>query len=158
MNEDNRLEAAIEELKGRIRILEERENERGNELAEKAARFAFPIGDARVGGGGHKLPYEPVFEHGQLADVEGGMWPFGRQFYTEVTLDDSAKTDQGMICLEISHPEYEQLPTAKILKIADAANGIENKDLTKTILPLYELKDGDIEIDYRCLMALAVRE
>ena len=111
------------------------------------------------GGGGHPGPYEPIFEDGVLSDVGAGLYPFGRNFYSYVTIDSSAEVSDGFIGIEITHPQGSSTtPSAVIKKIADTEGAFVNTNLNKTVLPLYFLKDCEIETDYRCLMALAVRE
>ena len=119
------------------------------------------LGALVIGGGsaGACVPglFEPVFEGGVLSSVGPGLFPFGRQFYGNVTVDDSAKVATGFIVLEISHG-YGVNPSAIIKKFSDVFGLIVNTDTTKTILPLYELKNGEISIDCRPLLALATRE
>ena len=112
-----------------------------------------------AGGGGGKYVsvFEPYFTNGVLDGVMPGLYPFGRQFYGAVTVDDSAKVATGFIVLEISHGY--SVPSATIKLHGEAiASEIVNTDTTKTILPLYELKNGAISIDCRPLLALAIRE
>ena len=112
-----------------------------------------------AGGGGGKYVsvFEPYFTNGVLAGVMSGLYPFGRQFYGAVTVDDSAKVSDGFIVLEISHGY--SVPSATIkLHGEEIAAEIVNTDTTKTILPLYELKNGAISIDCRPILALAMRE
>ena len=111
------------------------------------------------GGGGRKYVsvFEPYFTNGVLEGVMPGLYPFGRQFYGTVTVDDSAKVSDGFIVLEISHGY--SVPSATIkLHGEEIAAEIVNTDTTKTILPLYELKNGAISIDCRPILALAIRE
>ena len=109
------------------------------------------------GGGKYVSVFEPYFTNGVLEGVMPGLYPFGRQFYGAVTVDDSAKVATGFIVLEISHGY--SVPSATIkLHGEEIASEIVNTDTTKTILPLYELKNGAISIDCRPLLALAIRE
>ena len=109
------------------------------------------------GGGKYVSVFEPYFTNGVLEGVMPGLYPFGRQFYGTVTVDDSAKVSDGFIVLEISHGY--SVPSATIkLHGEEIAAEIVNTDTTKTILPLYELKNGAISIDCRPILALAIRE
>ena len=109
------------------------------------------------GGGKYVSVFEPYFTNGVLEGVMPGLYPFGRHFYGAVTVDDSAKVATGFIVLEISHGY--SVPSATIkLHGEEIASEIVNTDTTKTILPLYELKNGAISIDRRPLLALAIRE
>ena len=118
------------------------------------------LGALVVGGsGGSSTPglFEPAFEGGVLSSVGNGLYPFGRQFYGEVTVDDSAKVATGFIVLEISHG-YGANPSAVIKKFSDGFTNIVNTDTTKTVLPLYLINNGAMTIDCRALLALAIRE
>ena len=111
------------------------------------------------GGGGSSTPglFEPAFEGGVLSYVGPGLFPFGRQFITGATLDDSAKVSTGFIVLEVSHG-YGVNPSAVIKKFSDGFVGITNTDTTKTVLPLYLILNGAMTLDCRALLALAMRE
>lgn len=112
-----------------------------------------------AGGGGVKYVsvFEPYFTNGVLEGVMPGLYPFGRQFYGAVTVDDSAKVATGFIVLEISHGYSVPSATIKLYGEGSVPE-IVNTDTTKTILPLYALNNGAISIDYRPLLALAIRE
>ena len=99
-------------------------------------------------------PFEPVFVNGVMTDVGEGLWPFGRQFYGTVTVDSSVG-GAAFIVLEITH-NVTGAPTA-VVKGQNAV-AIANDSFTKTTLPLYSIEGGRIKVDYRCLLALAVRE
>lgn len=118
------------------------------------------IGALVIGGsGGSSTPglFEPVFEGGVLSYVGPGLFPFGRQFITGATLDDSAKVSTGFIVLEVSHG-YSVNPSAVVKKFSDGFVGITNTDTTKTVLPLYLIENGAMTLDCRALLALATRE
>ena len=101
--------------------------------------------------------FEPAFEGGVLSSVGPGLFPFGRQFITGATLDDSAKVSTGFIVLEVSHG-YGGNPSAVVKKFSDGFVGITNTDKTKTVLPLYLILNGAMTLDCRALLALAIRE
>jgi len=146
--------------------------------------------------------FEPVFEvveitegeettkEFRLARVGRGFYPFGRLFYSEVTVDNSAKIAFGLIYLEVAYPSSSgasgdqtsssssRSPTATIkgfpFNDEEAEEG-ENEDEeerlaeyaplfcdldeeTKSLIPLYEIKNGRMLIDYRSAMAITVRE
>ena len=118
------------------------------------------LGALVIGGsGGSSTPglFEPVFEGGVLSSVGPGLFPFGRQFITGATLDDSAKVSTGFIVLEVSHG-YDVNPSAVVKKFSDGFVGITNTDTTKTVLPLYLILNGAMTLDCRALLALAMRE
>ena len=118
------------------------------------------LGALVIGGsGGSSTPglFEPVFEGGVLSSVGNGIFPFGRQFITGATLDDSAKVSTGFIVIEISHG-YGVNPSAIIKKFSDGFVQIANTDTTKTVLPLYLIENGAMTLDCRALLALAMRE
>ena len=118
------------------------------------------LGALVIGGsGGSSTPglFEPVFEGGVLSSVGNGIFPFGRQFITGATLDDSAKVSSGFIVLEVSHG-YGVNPSAVVKKFSDGFVGITNTDTTKTVLPLYLILNGAMTLDCRALLALAMRE
>ena len=118
------------------------------------------LGALVIGGsGGSSTPglFEPVFEGGVLSSVGNGIFPFGRQFITGATLDDSAKVSTGFIVIEISHG-YGVNPSAVVKKFSDGFVGITNTDTTKTVLPLYLILNGAMTLDCRALLALAMRE
>ena len=118
------------------------------------------LGALVIGGsGGSSTPglFEPVFEGGVLSSVGNGLFPFGRQFITGATLDDSAKVSTGFIVLEVSHG-YSVNPSAIIKKFSDVFGQITNTDTTKTVLPLYLIENGAMTIDCRALLALSMRE
>lgn len=118
------------------------------------------LGALVIGGsGGSSTPglFEPAFEGGVLSSVGPGLFPFGRQFITGATLDDSAKVSTGFIVLEVSHG-YGGNPSAVIKKFSDGFVGITNTDTTKTVLPLYLIENGAMTLDCRALLALAIRE
>lgn len=108
------------------------------------------------GGGKYVSVFEPYFTDGVLDGVMSGLYPFGRQFYSAVTVDDSAKVATGFIVLEVDHGYG--VPSATIKLRGEAMADIVNTDTTKTVLPLYELQNGAISIDCRPLLALAMRE
>ena len=119
------------------------------------------LGALVVGGGsaGACVPglFEPVFEGGVLSSVGNGLFPFGRQFYGDVTVDDSAKVSTGFLVLEVSHG-YGVNPSAIIKKFSDGFVQITNTDAMKTVLPLYLIENGAMTLDCRALLALAMRE
>ena len=106
--------------------------------------------------------FEPEFENGRLAGVGEGFYPVGRRFVhstnTSVTVDSSAKIATGCIWLEVSHPDpaagnYETSATIK------GGNGFSGT-LSDTVswMPLYRIKNGAIEIDFRSAMSLTLRD
>ena len=101
--------------------------------------------------------FEPAFEGGVLSSVGNGLFPFGRQFLSGATLDDSAKVATGFIVLEVSHG-YGVNPSAVVKKFSDGFVHIANTDTTKTVLPLYLIENGAMTLDCRALLALAMRE
>lgn len=145
--------------------------------------------------------FEPVFEtveitegnetakEVRLAQVGRGFYPFGRLFYNDVTVDDSAKIAYGLIYLEVAYPSSSGTsggqssssslsPTATIKgfpfedaeeeegeeedveeRLAEVAPYFCDRDeRTKSLIPLYEIKDGRMLIDYRSAMSITVRE
>ena len=119
------------------------------------------LGALVIGGGsaGACVPglFEPAFEGGVLSSVGNGLFPFGRQFLSVATLDDSAKVATGFIVLEVSHG-YGVNPSAVVKKFSDGFGQITNTDTTKTVLPLYLIENGAMTLDCRALLALAMRE
>ena len=119
------------------------------------------LGALVIGGGsaGACVPglFEPAFEGGVLSSVGNGLFPFGRQFITGATLDDSAKVSTGFLVLEVSHG-YGVNPSAVVKKFSDGFVQITNTDTTKTVLPLYLIENGVMTLDCRALLALAMRE
>lgn len=119
------------------------------------------LGALVIGGGsaGACVPglFEPAFEGGVLSSVGNGLFPFGRQFLSGATLDDSAKVATGFIVLEVSHG-YGVNPSAVVKKFSDGFVQISNTDTTKTVLPLYLIENGAMTLDCRALLALAMRE
>ena len=122
--------------------------------------------------------FEPEFENGRLARVGLGFYPFGRLFYCDVTVDGSAKIASGLIYLEVTYPSPSETsggqtsssssssPTAIIKGYAYEGDGEgavapyfrDRDEKTKSRIPLYEIKDGQISIDHRSAMSLTVRE
>lgn len=119
------------------------------------------------GSGGASVPgnFEPVFadDNGtvKLDDVGEGYWPFGRIFYRVVTVDPSAKIASGLIYMEVTHPTTGGGPSATIKGVG--AEGTlpafdDTSDKTKSMIPLYRIGGGRIEVDFRSCMSLTMRE
>lgn len=112
-------------------------------------------------GGGHPGPFEPAFgADGRLTGYANGLYAYGRRFYETSDMDDAAKVAEGFIGLEIAHATYaNDTPDAKVVLIENGIVPLANTAMDKTVLPLYKIKGGQIEVDYRCYLAsLAVRE
>lgn len=144
-----------------------------NQLANGLETRAKPLENQRNrrgGSGGVTIagPFEPIFEDGKLVGVESGFIPFGRSFYRSTPEFRDTDTEQWfsnnshvLVGLEITHPTTStDYPTAKICNIAInyTSNSLFNGSKEFTILPLYEIENGSIKCDYRCYMALAIRE
>lgn len=115
----------------------------------------IPAGGGGGGGGSGNGMFEPVFENGAIASVGSGLFPYGREFITGATLDDSAKVANGFIVIEITHGTN---PSAVIKLHSSGMTGITNTDTSKTVIPLYQVTDGAVSVDCRALLALAIRE
>lgn len=125
----------------------------------------------------------------RLDQVGRGFYPFGRLFYSDVTVDDSAKIVRGIIYLEVTYPtpsstsgtqpssSSSRTPTATVKgypyeDAEEEEDAEENEsefeavapyfndssDVTKSLIPLYEIDSGAILIDFRSAMSLTVRE
>lgn len=126
------------------------------------------VGALHLGGGGKTPPpgnFEPVFAEDQsdhkvkLDDVGTGFYPFGRLFYQAVTVDSSAKIETGYIYLEVNHPVSSQSsPTVYVKGDAIMPDFANSNDTSKSLIPLYYIGGGRIEIDFRSCMSLTVRE
>lgn len=126
-----------------------------------------PLGEFFGGAGGTPPPgnFEPVFEEDQsdhkvkLHSVGPGYFPFGRLFYNIVTVDSSAQIETGDIYLEVTHPaSSNSIPVAYVKGSASGVHFDDPSDLTKSLIPLYHIDNGRIDIDFRSCMSLAVRE
>lgn len=119
--------------------------------------------------GGGKTPppgnFEPVFAEDQsdhktkLDDVGEGFCPFGRVFYSNVTVDSSAKIERGYIYLEVVHPVSSSSVPTIYVKGATGKPAFDNtNDTSKSLIPLYFIDGGRIIVDYRSCMSLTIRE
>lgn len=120
-----------------------------------------------LGGGDARVPgnFEPVFadDNGtmKLNGVGEGYWPFGRKFYTAVTVDSSAKIASGRIYLEITHPTSSvPTPSATVIGVTTgtAETALPAATDSKSYIPLYLIINGAMRIDYRSAMSLTMRE
>ena len=118
-------------------------------------------------GGGTPPPgnFEPVFAEDQsdhkvkLDNVGTGFYPFGRLFFQTVTVDSSAKIETGYINLEVNHPVSSQSsPTVYVKGDANIPNFANSNDTSKSLIPLYHIDGGSIDVDYRSCMSLTIRE
>jgi len=108
--------------------------------------------------------FEPTFadDNGtmKLASVGFGFAPFGRRFYlVSPSLDNSAKIEEGIIYLEVTHPTSGGVDPS--FSIKGQANGYPNfgqSSKSVSLIPLYEIDSGAMTIDYRSCMSLTVRE
>ena len=106
--------------------------------------------------------FEPTFEDDngtmKLAHVGNGYVPFGRKFYAagDNELNDSAKIDTGTIYLEVTHTT-SGAPTIQI-KGSSSAVDFTQASTSVSLIPLYEITDGAMTLDYRSCMSLTVRE
>ena len=143
-------------------MLDEMRDEMRDEV-EASAGAEHPYGADSAAPPGN---FEPEFENGRLARVGLGFYPFGRLFYCDVTVDGSAKIASGLIYLEVAYPSSSSSPTAIIKGYAYEGDGEgavapyfrDRNEKTKSRIPLYEIKDGQISIDHRSAMSLTVRE
>jgi len=106
--------------------------------------------------------FEPTFadDNGtmKLASVGVGYVPFGRKFYNTFTLDNSAKIATGTIYLEVTHPTSGSgAPTIAIKGSASTVN-FTQASTSVSLIPLYEITNGAMTLDYRTCMSLTVRE
>lgn len=125
-------------------------------------------------GSGVRGIFEPVFsvvtsdggkkEH-VLDSVGKGMFSYGRSFYAvnNPKVNDSAKVIRGLIGIRIIHRgDGRQYPSSEIVLASDGLTNVNNtfssEGVVSTVIPLYYINDGKIDIDCRCLMSLAIRE
>ena len=135
-------------------------------IYELHARLA-DVGHSYGMDGGDAIPgnFEPEFadDNGtmKLDSVGEGYWPFGRSFSNVVSVDSSAKIAEGLIYMEITHPVSNNSQNATI-KGVDRNGTIPDfsniSDKTKSLIPLYRIRDGAITVDFRSCMSLTVRE
>lgn len=138
---------------------------------ENAGGAAVGIGEMLVPIGnvpGVTLPpgnFEPVFAEDQsdhkvkLDDVGEGFCPFGRVFCSNVTVDSSAKIERGYIYLEVVHPvSSSNAPTIYVKGDAVKPAFDSTNDTSKSLIPLYHIDGGSIDVDYRSCMSLTIRE
>ena len=109
--------------------------------------------------------FEPVFAEDQsdhktkLDDVGEGFCPFGRVFYSTVTVDSSAKIERGYIYLEVVHPvSSANAPTIYVKGDTAMPAFNSTNDTSKSLIPLYYIDGGRITVDYRSCMSLTIRE
>ena len=106
--------------------------------------------------------FEPTFEDDngtmKLAHVGNGYVPFGRRFYAagDNELHSSAKIATGTIYLEVTHPA-SGAPTI-LVKGSSSAVDFTQASTSVSLIPLYEITDGAMTLDYRSCMSLTVRE
>ena len=140
------------------------------QLAELEAAIAHA--EMTTGGGHHGTKaspppgnFEPVFAEDQsdhktkLDDVGEGFCPFGRVFYSTVTVDSSAKIERGYIYLEVVHPVSSSNAPTIYVKGDTARPAFDStNDTSKSLIPLYYIDGGKITVDYRSCMSLTIRE
>lgn len=131
-------------------------------IDELLARLA-DVGHSYGMDGGDAVPgnFEPVFADDsgtmKLNSVGEGYWPFGRVFtYATPTVDPSAKIATGLIYLEVSHPSSSGSASATVK--GDSSSSLPTPTDSMSYIPLYRIADGEIAVDYRSCMSLAVRE
>ena len=134
--------AAIDELQAR--------------LADVGHSYGMHGGDAVPGN------FEPVFadDNGtmKLSSVGGGYWPFGRVFtYAVPDVDDSAKFATGLIYLEVAHPSTGSSSSSARATVKGGQSLPVPTD-SMSYIPLYQIENGSMAVDYRSCMSLPMRE
>ena len=114
--------------------------------------------------------FEPVFaadasddDKVKLFDVGPGYCPVGRDFLDSVTLDNSAKIEEGFIYIEVGHQYISAGTITVTIKGAASAPSFANSDSSAgsqvlSRMPLYQIENGRITRDYRSAMSLTLRE
>lgn len=124
----------------------------------------YDIATGAINLGGSAVPgnFEPIFDSNQkLVSIGEGFCPVGRKFDTNVLSDpnESYKIEEGVIYIEVNHPtSSSSSPTLYLKGAASAGVLFANSDTTKTNIPLYKIKGGEIVVDYRSAMSMTLRE
>lgn len=102
--------------------------------------------------------FDPIFKDKVLSLVDYGVCPFGRRFTFMIPdVDSSAKIDEGLIYIEITHPTSND-PTPRFLIKGGPSWTFDGKSKDVTNIPLYRIKDGSITYDFRSCMSMVVRD
>ena len=132
-----------------------------------------PIGVVPTGETAPRIPgnFEPTFEADpsdnntvKLAHVGNGYVPFGRRFYlsgSDSHLHDSAKISTGLIYLEVVHPtSSSSIPQILVKGEGESSPRVDFTQASTNVsfIPLYEIANGKMILDYRSCMSLTVRE
>lgn len=128
--------------------------------AEKITQYhtgAVIITGSSPSGAPTKGPFEPTFDsEGAISGVGSGFVPCGIRFYYKDTIPFDA-VSSGIMYLRVDVPNVpEQEPDATIISGDTGAGAVQ--DYTNVMIPLYEIKDGKITVDYRASMSMPVRE
>lgn len=132
--------------------------EGGINVDYREPEYGEPAGYVVISGGGNGIPgpFSPVYTDGVLTGLANCIFCAERQFVDcgDMAVSSIDATSTGYVVLTLTHPSSADTlfadTDAAVTFTTSGAIG-SNSDATQTVIPLYHITDGVVDVDLRAV-------